>query len=230
MAVYITGDTHGVFSRFSYKNWPGAKNLTENDTVIITGDCGILWSNEPDKPECYWRSWLSEKPWTTAFIDGNHENHPRLQALPQEPWCGGTVGVVEKNVLHLRRGEVYTIQGKKFFTFGGASSIDKATRTPGVSWWPEELPSYAETDYGLSNLEKHQYSVDYIITHTLPQEAAELLISKYRYGSPDLDPTRVFLQHVSKSCVFDTWYCGHWHEETILGKYHILYEKIEKIL
>ena len=44
----------------------------------------------------------------------------------------------------LKRGECYTIEGKTFFTFGGAYSIDRLLRKEGVSWWWQELPSPEE--------------------------------------------------------------------------------------
>jgi len=229
MAIYVTGDTHGRFERFSNKSWPGIRSFTEDDVVIVAGDFGLLWSNVPDQEELYWRKWLTSKPWTLLFLDGNHENHPRLRALPTVPMYGGTVGVVEKNIFYLRRGEIYTIQDRKIFIFGGAASIDKACRTEGISWWPEEIPSYAEMDYGLSNLEKHQYAVHYIIAHTGPQDICEDLFRKYGGIGYDTDPTRVYLQHVCSTTVFDQFYCGHWHEEYENGEYHFLYEKIVRL-
>ena len=42
------------------------------------------------------------------------------------------------NVIHLMCGEIYNIEGKKFFTFGGAVSYDKEQRIPNVSWWKQE--------------------------------------------------------------------------------------------
>ena len=229
MAIYVTGDTHGDFGRFSYKKWHEARSLTKDDIVIIAGDCGLLWSNEPDEQEHYWKLWLSKKPWTTAYVCGNHENHPRLQALPTEQRYSGTVGVIAPNILHFRRGEIYEIQSKKIFTFGGANSIDKEGRTLGVSWWPEELPSYKETDYGLGNLEKHQYAVDFIIAHTAPQDVAEALTNTCGSHADDADPTRAYLQHVCSSTAFSGLYCGHWHVDADLGRYHFLYERIVRI-
>jgi hypothetical protein len=229
MSIYVTGDTHGTFERFSAKRWPGVRSFTEDDIVIVTGDFGLLWSIEPDEQEMYWRKWLTSKPWTLLFVCGNHENHPRLKALPQVSMYDGNVGVVEKNIFHLRRGEVYTIQDKKIFTFGGADSIDKDGRVFGISWWPEEIPSHAEMDYGLGNLERHQYSVDYIIAHTGPQDICETLLKKYGGIGYDTDPTRRYLQHVCSTTSFKEFYCGHWHEEYTIGKYHFLYESIVSI-
>ena len=38
--VYVTGDTHRNFSRFSPDRFPAMRAMTEADTVIICGDCG----------------------------------------------------------------------------------------------------------------------------------------------------------------------------------------------
>ena len=42
--------------------------------------------------------------------------------------------MISDSICHLMRGQVFDIDGKTFFTFGGGNSIDKAWRTPGVSW------------------------------------------------------------------------------------------------
>ena len=71
--VYITGDMHGDLSRF--KN-PIFKKMKAGDVLIVCGDFGGVWDNSHQ--EQYWRKWLSQKPFTTLFIDGNHENYDRL--------------------------------------------------------------------------------------------------------------------------------------------------------
>lgn len=229
MPIYVTGDTHGDMNRFSFERWPESRNLTENDVMIIAGDFGLIWDNVPSNHEKYWRQWLTTKKWTFAFVEGNHENHPRLADLPKIPMYGGTVGVVEKNIINLRRGEIYEIQDKKIFTFGGADSIDKGMRRLGISWWPEELPTNEQIEYALSNLERHQYAVDIIIAHTAPQDIAEIFFKKYGTLTYNPDPTRKFLQHICSETKFDEFYCGHWHEEYENGKYHFLSENIVKI-
>lgn len=45
------------------------------------------------------------------------------------------------------RGEIYLIEGKKIFTFGGAFSHDKMYRREGISWWEDELPTKEECEY-----------------------------------------------------------------------------------
>ena len=229
MGIYITGDTHNNFSRLSFKNWKESKSLTKEDVLIILGDFGLIFNNILTKNEKYLTGWLNDRPYTVLFIDGNHENHPRLYNLPTATMFGGTVGVVAKTIFHLKRGEIYTIMGKKIFTFGGASSIDWSLRIPGVTWWKEEMPSIVETNYGLDNLERHQYNVDIILAHTAPENIAQILIKKLKSLIYEQDITRKYLEHVCSCTSFKDFYCGHWHVEEDINNYHFLYEKIIKI-
>ena len=41
--VFVTGDCHGNFRRFQSDCFPEQANMTKDDTVIITGDCGGVW-------------------------------------------------------------------------------------------------------------------------------------------------------------------------------------------
>ena len=123
MAIVLVGDTHADIRRFSSDNFP-FNDFTKDDYVIILGDFGLVWDNEESPYETYWLNWLEEKPWTTLFIDGNHENFDRLNSYPIEYWNGGKVQRIRPSIMHLMRGQVFELQGKKFFTFGGASSHD----------------------------------------------------------------------------------------------------------
>lgn len=161
--IYITGDTHTPIDIHKLKNQffnpPGA---TKNNTcLIICGDFGAVWNYKgEDKEEKYWLDWLENKPYTVLFVDGNHECHPRLNAFPVEEWNGGKIHRIRPSVIHLMRGQIYTINGKKIFTMGGASSHDKEARTDRKTWWEEELPSNEE----YKDLKfKHWYSGHYHI-------------------------------------------------------------------
>ena len=49
--------------------------MTKEDYVIICGDFGGVWNKEVEnKEEKHLLDWLEEKPFTTLFVDGNHEN------------------------------------------------------------------------------------------------------------------------------------------------------------
>lgn len=139
--------------------------MTKEDYVVILGDLGLVWDDS--KEDSYWRKCLSDRNFTTLFIDGNHENFDLLKRYEVVEWHGGKVQFINDSIIHLMRGQVYEIDGKTIFTMGGGSSIDKQFRKPGKSWWPEELPTYEEYEEALRNLEKHNWDIDYAFTHTI---------------------------------------------------------------
>ena len=120
--IYITGDTHGGFQRFTTDNFPQQKKMGRDDYAVVAGDFGGVWDGSPR--EAYWLDWLEKKPFTTLFVDGNHENFEKLNALPVHTWHGGRVHYVRPHVIHLMRGQMYNIEGHTFFTMGGAQSHD----------------------------------------------------------------------------------------------------------
>lgn len=48
-----------------------------------------------------------------------------LKAYPVEEWDGGRVQKITDNILHLCRGSLFEIAGRRIFAFGGAESHDK---------------------------------------------------------------------------------------------------------
>ena len=81
MAVFLTGDIHGLIDdpdRFEVWNFPEGENLTRNDYVIVLGDFGMpfdMMESDDDLRK------LASKPWTTLFVDGNHERFDFLIRL-----------------------------------------------------------------------------------------------------------------------------------------------------
>lgn len=225
--IFLTGDTHGLLEidRLGTANFPLGERLGRNDLVVILGDFGLLWSDPPRAEERLALRRLEESPWTTLFVDGNHENFSMLDALPEDERFGAPVGVVSPHVLHLRRGYVYTLAGKRCFVFGGARSVDRKGRTRGRSWWPEEIPSAEEYRRGLDSLEASEWSVDWILTHTAPNHILQALdLHKYLHG----DPVSAYLDEIYKEVSYQKWFCGHLHRNSRFAKdrIHVLRENI----
>ena len=221
--IYITGDTHipHDIHKLSAKQFPEQKTLTKEDYVIICGDFGGVWE-EGNRSDAYWLKWLDTKPFTTLFVDGNHENHDLLDAMPVEQWKGGKVHFVRNSVIHLMRGQMFTIDGLKFFTMGGAASHDKQFRIEGKGWWPREIPSEKELDKASINLKRAGFQVDYIITHTPPLDIL------HRFYPPEDDFAFVnFLEWVREQTIYRRWYFGHIHLDRIIDPQHVaIYHKI----
>lgn len=230
--IYLIADTHGdiELNKLSIKNFPESKKLTKNDYIIILGDFGLLWKNEPDKTEHHWISFLNRCPFTTLFMAGNHENYYRLNNLPEKEMFGSTVGIVSDSILMLKTGHYYTIGKHTFWVFGGAASVDKANRTPYVSWWPEEIPSYRQMAFGMDTLEAHGNVVDYILTHTAPTSLVDAYIASIHSSRfMDADPVEKYLEVIKEHTQYKQWFCGHWHEDAEFGKHVFVYNKFYKI-
>lgn len=229
--IYLTGDTHGEID--VDKLFVGdfaKKQLTKADYVIILGDFGFIWKNTPDDFEKTWLAEFDKLPWTTLFIDGNHENFSRLNSYPVEQWHGGKVHKINDSVIHLMRGQVFDIDGKKFFTFGGAKSIDAARRTEGISWWTEEQASYAEIQEGFDNLLAHNNKVDYVLTHTCVTEVCNLIVKSFGSSFYDPDPMTKVLDAYHSAIDFTKWYFAHWHVDKDFGRFECLYDKIDEVI
>jgi hypothetical protein len=157
MAVFVTGDIHGWLDigKLTPDRWPQGQKLRRSDLLVILGDFGLIWNNPIRLEEKFFIDWLDSQPWTTLFIDGNHENYDLLDSFPKTIWRGGKVAVLPgtKNVIHLLRGQIYEMGSDgRWFTMGGAPSHDIKSRVQGVSWWPREVPSSEEMAEGWKNL------------------------------------------------------------------------------
>lgn len=237
--IFVTGDTHGGnngdMRKLNSEKWPEGTKLTREDYLIIVGDCGLVWYNKESKyykENVWWQKWITDKPWTTLFIDGNHENHDMLDKLPKVKMFEGTVGWVKDHLYHLKRGEVYNIAGKKIFCMGGADSIDKEHRIIGQSWWPQEIPNTAEMEYGMENLDKHDNDVDYILSHNGPNHVLDAYLYQHNIGwkvNKIKDPVVRYLEHIAQTCKFKGLYFGHWHDDWSFKKYHMLYQTIVEL-
>ena len=231
--IYVTGDTHRkIDNRFSEK--PLTK-LTEKDYLIVLGDFGGVWYD--DVSDNLFLSYFEKQKYITLFIDGNHENHKKLNDFPVEVWNGGKVHKIKNNIIHLMRGQIFNIDGYKIFTFGGAYSIDKHLRTEFIDWWKEEEGSYEEMNEAFDNLEKENNQVDFILTHAGP---ASKLKNFFNYFGMKFtsSSTEKFLDEINNKVKFKHWFCGHYHENVNLGwfskekddcKITILYNKIINI-
>lgn len=122
--IYITGDTHAEPQRFTGEAFPEQEEMTKDDYVIVCGDFGFLWNKGESPEEKKILDWLEGRSFTTLFVDGNHENFNRLNALPVEEWHGGKVHKAREHVIHLVRGEMFEVDGVSIFSFGGARSHD----------------------------------------------------------------------------------------------------------
>lgn len=251
--IYVTGDTHKDFHRLTNGNFPECQGMTKDDYVIILGDFGGVWNKKEDGEEKFWFNWLEERPFTTLFVDGNHENFDRLLKYPEKEWNGGIVNEIRPSVLHLKRGYVFNIDGRKCFAFGGAKSHDiqdgilevgddrikkwrkdytRMFRINHVSWWKEEEPSKEEMDLGIKTLEENNWNVDFVFTHECPtSDLFQLYHFLDKSGLPvESYELTNYLEEIKVKLNYKKWFFGHHHDNRAIDdKDLLLYEQIIRI-
>ena len=246
--IFVTGDCHGDYGRFKTRAFLKQTELNKEDYVIVCGDFGY-WKDTPDQN--YWLDWLNDKSFTTLWVDGNHENFDMLKEIEVVKWKGGKVQFIRPSIIHLMRGQVFTIDDCKIFAFGGAQSHDidggvldlddpnfkkkqqgldltrQNYRINHVSWWQEEQPSPEEMEEGVRNLEAHQNKVDYIITHDC---AADTKIFVNKYPKDENDYLSNYLLQIKEKMDFKKWYFGHHHQDKAINNKEIaIYKRIIQI-
>lgn len=246
--IYLTGDTHGNFKRFSKRQRSRWKfQMSADDYLIICGDFGLVWAD--DKEFLYNCNWLSSLPFTILWVQGNHENYDMISEYPIEEWHEGKVRhIVRDKIILLERGQTFNIDGKTFFTFGGATTrdiqggiLDRNDRDFNVkrrnaiksnlpfrilheSWWSQEIPSEEEMQEGIKNLEKVNYQVDYVITHCCATSIQESLSTGYDYNA---DKLTNYFEKIERKIQYKQWYFGHYHADArIDDKHTLIYKEI----
>lgn len=239
--IYVTGDTHGKLdiAKIQPEMWPEGQTLSRNDYLVICGDVGAVWGS-PERDDAL-LSWYEAQPWTTLWVDGNHENHDRIDSFEVSERFGGRVQVVPgyPHFIHLMRGEVYDLPSApgetvKVFVMGGAPSRDRAWRTEGVNWWEREMPDDEEYDNAENNLGRCNWSVDYVFTHEVPENAMmDALDEEYSIEHYESFKNKLagFLQYVDDQLDKDQlemWYAGHYHRDCLVmdDQHCILYDEV----
>jgi hypothetical protein len=111
------------------------------------------------------------------FVDGNHEDFTQLAML--RPGPDGREQVTGR-IWHLPRGYRWRWHGREWLALGGAVSLDRAGRTAGVDWWPEEEITWRQArsviDAG---------PADVMVTHECPAGVEHVFPPPPSWWSPD---------------------------------------------
>jgi len=231
MNYYITGDTHGSFTRVAL--FCSKANTQKEDVLVILGDAGInYWGNEKDHN---FKKMLSQLPITLLCLHGNHEMRPEtIDSYHAESFCGGEVYVEDEfpNIKFAKDGQIYTLNGKRYLAIGGAYSVDKFYRLiMGRKWFSDEQPSEevkSEVEKVLCN---NNWTIDGILSHTCPlkYEPTEVFLPGIDQSTVD-KTTEEWLDKIENKLEYSKWYCGHYHTDKTIDKMRFLYHIIEEIL
>ena len=229
--IFLTGDLHAEPARL----WDFDKldlGLTKEDIVIVLGDFGFIWSNK-ERTIKILEALGETLDYTLAFVDGNHENFELIEELETvEEWNDGFVGKLPGGILHLLRGEIYNIGGKRIGVCGGANSVDLWYRKEHISWWKEEDITDEQIANFMLNL-NNDNDLDVMLSHTCPAEILPL-VALYSDANGKNVPVRnseAQLEKINEIINVPKWYFGHWHLDLELDKkFTVMYQLFREVL
>lgn len=158
MKFLFVGDLHGQVSD-AHVAIERAAELGV-DELIQVGDWGFIWKSTSQVLQV--EQALATFGVQMRFIDGNHDDHPRLRALPEGE------GNVTPHITYQRRGSVLQYpDGLRVGFLGGAPSIDKRWRLQsGQGWWAEE--EIEDSDVESLVTAAAGVPLDVLVTHDAP--------------------------------------------------------------
>lgn len=202
--------------------------------LAILGDSGINYydDNRDQKLKIELQSLIDKihKDIFLLFIRGNHEIRPEdLSKYEENDMFGGKVYIEKEfpNLIFLKDGEIYTIEGKKYLVLGGGYSRDCFSRILNdIGYWCNEELSLEEMNSIVEILNKRIKDDVIVLSHMLPESVSPL---SGREGGN----TQIFLQKIldnyKKNIV--AWHAGHYHKDIAWKQYGVsfyIHNKISK--
>ena len=177
MIVHVLGDIHGAGGILKQ-----VLQRYRDNRVIQIGDFGLGFHGVPDPP-------TDAFPDRFSFIRGNHDNPEVCRTYPNYL---GDYGVMPETGI---------------FFLGGAWSTDRAWRTEGIDWWPDEELSHEDLYKAIDLYEK--VKPRYVISHEAPTSAAEYIPKRGVTFKPSRTSQALdAMLNISRP---EWWVFGHWH-------------------
>ena len=188
------------------------------------GDAGICFYG--DKSDKYIQKWHESKPYTTFAVRGNHDSTTIIKSLPLVQKFGGLAYEVSPHVYYAKSGEIYNICGYKCLVINGAVSMDAARRREGYDWWADEGISKEDLDNAYKNLEKVDFKVDFIFSHTGGSYNSRMINLSFEPTEADK-----MLDYILRDVEFNRFYYGHYHQDKWTSdNSHCLYNCVYEII
>lgn len=229
--VFITGDTHRSFDRIEY--FCAKHQTSKQDLLIILGDAGINYYGFLSDLQV--KEYLGTLPITILCIHGNHEQRPTsIPTYTEINWNGGLVYQEDSfpPLLFAKDGEIYDINGFSCIALGGAYRVDKMYRVAySLGWWSDEQPSAEIKEHVSNNLERHDWTVNYVFSHTVSIQYEPIESFKF-----DLDQTRVdktteiWLGEIEERLSYKKWFCAHYHICKVIDRHVFMFENYEQLI
>ncbi|SRR6056297_750233 len=184
--MLLIGDIHGKWEEYSWK----LEHYGLGESVQL-GDFG--WGFGGQDTEFMQRRvqalHATMDMGNHRYIRGNHDNPAACQEDPH--WIPDVTMDTQRGIFYL----------------GGAWSIDKDWRTPGIDWWPDEELSYDKL-YTAIDVYEHA-KPEIVLSHECPEDIIPYMFPWYRKEFPSR--TREALGSMWSIHKPRLWVFGHWH-------------------
>lgn len=232
--VFVGGDPHGNFKLI--KEFTQKAETTKEDLLILVGDVGLNYNL--DKNDADRKRSLSKLPISFLLVRGNHEARPENVPIMEYGYVPAFSANLyyEKefpSIYYINAG-TFTINQKKCLAVGGAYSVDKIyrmNRNP-LSWFYDEQIN-AREKFDIKNIIDMSNKFDYVFTHTCPYDLIprHLFLSQIDQSTVDCSMEQFLQNEVYKKIEFDTWYCGHYHnDEWLSNSVRLLYKDFVEVI
>src|SRR5579859_5186622 len=185
MRLRFIGDVHGKIDKYQeiLRKFTGS-------LLFKIGDMGVGFSGTP----MLQKEIMGD---THKWIRGNHDDPDKCAQLIDRGYLGKFGYIKEFDLFYV----------------GGAFSIDRVWRTPGVSWWEGEENSYPELAAAINLYER--VKPKYVFSHDTASSAATWLLTSQGhrlYKMPSADSrTAVALEQMFQIHQPKEWVFGHYH-------------------
>lgn len=200
--IFLTADTHGDIDRLISKSM---KNIKMFDTLIVLGDFGFIWQGDKQQEKNLKK--IAKLPFRVLFIDGYNEDFAALDAYPDTIYKSAAAKeICPGKVYYIKRGEILEIDDMKLLCFGGADDIFDDV-------FGDNPPSQKDFDNCVKNLEKCNWQVDYILTHSPSGNIDRFLNLESNAFGGLFD----FFDSLSTKVHYKKWYFGFYHKDKYIS-------------
>jgi len=133
------------------------------------------------------------------FIRGNHDDPAR---------CAQSLNWISDGT------SIHSPDHGSMFFMGGATSVDKHTRSEGIDYWSDEEVTIVQGNSILDYYEEDLTSwgrFDFVVTHECPESVARTIFNRRRDKLEDHSRTRQILDAMLEIGAPRCWIFGHWH-------------------
>lgn len=194
--VAVCGDWHGNLGWLRTLA-PAIRTLAPEVTTVL--QLGDWWMDPP----------VSDRIFGDAGIErvlvtlGNHEPWPAVTSALSIR-LGAAVRISECTWL-LPRPFRFDIHGRRVLSLGGASSVDRAWRTPGRDWWPDEAITDEHVTAAIAG-----GSAEVMLTHETPDGSPVRAVQDVLRSNPHAFPQQPLLESAaSRTRISRVWDAVH---------------------